>query len=124
MAYRRCIFGSLICPIFQVRELRQGWQAICKNRLPLAFLPRGTLRSMINQTRLQEAARERQCIHRKPDIGGEYHTGESYIAALQRLHIEKAQSMARKVGAFFWSDAPSMKVWLCQECATELGLHK
>ncbi len=68
----------------------------------------------------QESAQERECIHRKGGIEGQYHTGESYVAALQRLRGERAQQVARKVGAFFWRDAQHVRVWLCHECEAEL----
>ena len=29
---------------------------------------------------------------------------------------------ARKVTPFFWADAPHILVWLCRDCAAELGL--
>lgn len=66
--------------------------------------------------------RERVCIHRKLEMEGQFYTGEAYVASLQRLRSEAAVSMARKVGAFFWSDAALMRVWLCRNCAVEAGL--
>ncbi len=53
---------------------------------------------------------------------GNFISGKNYVAALQRLKGESAQRMARKVGAFFWRDAPNIKVWLCRECEAELKL--
>jgi hypothetical protein len=35
-----------------------------------------------------------------------------------------AVTMARKVGAFFWSDAPRVSVWLCHDCAREASLAR
>jgi hypothetical protein len=42
---------------------------------------------------------------------------------LQRLRVDHAVQMASKVTSFFWSDAPHIIVWLCDECATELRLN-
>jgi hypothetical protein len=33
-----------------------------------------------------------------------------------------AVELARKVGAFFWSDAGRVSVWLCHDCAREASL--
>lgn len=69
------------------------------------------------------AVNERECIHRgKQQIEGDYYTGSSYVKALQRLPGTEAMKMASKVGAFFWSDAPKTRVWLCTACAAEVGL--
>jgi len=72
----------------------------------------------------EESGRERECIHRQRGAVGEFYQGDRYILALQRLRNDAAMKMASKVGAFFWSDAPHVKVWLCQDCATEIKLHK
>jgi hypothetical protein len=71
-----------------------------------------------------ESGRERECIHRQRGAEGEFYRGDRYILALQRLRNDAAMKMASKVGAFFWSDAPHVKVWLCQDCAMEIKLHK
>jgi hypothetical protein len=42
---------------------------------------------------------------------------------LQRLRVNQAVEMASKVSSFFWSDAPHIIVWLCDECATALRLN-
>jgi hypothetical protein len=42
---------------------------------------------------------------------------------LQGLRSAEALSFAGKVSPFFWSDAARVRVWLCRECATELGLE-
>ena len=72
----------------------------------------------------EEAGRERECIHRRRGVEGEFYQGDRYILALQRLRNDAAMKMASKVGAFFWSDAPHLKVWLCQDCAREIKLLK
>ena len=66
--------------------------------------------------------RERECIHQDEGVGGEYYNGVFYVQALQRLHIDAAMEMAKKVSSFFWSDAQHILVWLCDDCAAELGL--
>lgn len=70
----------------------------------------------------QEVVRERECVHRAPGVKGHFHSGESFITALQSLRGEAAMSLSRKVGPFFWSDASHIKVWLCADCAREAGL--
>ncbi|MGI8735087.1 MAG: hypothetical protein ACR2LM_17505 [Pyrinomonadaceae bacterium] len=66
--------------------------------------------------------RERECIHKEEGAEGESYSGVFYVQALQRLPIDQAMLIAGKVGSFFWADAPHIVVWLCQECATELGI--
>lgn len=68
------------------------------------------------------AINERECIHRGKNARGDYYTGTNYIKALQRLSGSDAMRMAGKVGAFFWADAPKTRVWLCEDCAAEIGL--
>jgi hypothetical protein len=73
----------------------------------------------------EEVFNERQCVHRRggdAGVEGNFISGKSYVAALQRLKGQSAQRMALKVGAFFWRDAPNIKVWLCRECEAELKL--
>ena len=66
---------------------------------------------------------ERECIHKgKPQVQGDYYTGTAYVKALQRLSGGEAMKMASKVGPFFWADAPKTRVWLCTDCAAEIGL--
>ncbi len=77
-------------------------------------------RQVINE----DAARERVCIHRQQGAQGQFYQADSYISALQRLRNEDAMKMASKVGAFFWSDAAHLRVWLCQDCAREVKLDK
>jgi hypothetical protein len=70
----------------------------------------------------QEVVRERECIHRSPEVRGRFYSGESFIKALESLRGEAAMSLSRKVGPFFWSDASHIKVWLCSDCAREASL--
>ena len=78
---------------------------------------------MSEQEENKWAVNERECIHRgKQQIEGDFYTGTSYVKALQRLPGTEAMKMASKVGAFFWSDAPKTRVWLCTACAAEVGL--
>jgi len=66
--------------------------------------------------------RERECDHRDEGADGEFYNGAFYVQALQRLSVDDAMRVARKVSSFFWVDAPHILVWLCEDCATELGL--
>jgi hypothetical protein len=79
---------------------------------------------MERQVMKEEAVRERECVHRQQGAQGEFYRAESYISALKRLRNDAAMKMASKVGAFFWSDAPQVRVWLCKECATEVKLYR
>ena len=72
----------------------------------------------------EQPARERQCVHRGENTPGRIYRGDSYVSALQRLRSSAAMKMASKVGAFFWSDAPRVRVWLCRDCAREVGLDR
>jgi hypothetical protein len=66
--------------------------------------------------------RERECIHQDDGVDGEYYNGVFYVQALQRLPVDAAMQMARKVSSFFWADAPHILVWLCNDCAAQVGL--
>ncbi len=66
--------------------------------------------------------RERECVHREDGCEGDFYNGEFYVQALQRLPIDQAMQLASKVSSFFWVDAPHILVWLCHDCANELGL--
>ena len=68
--------------------------------------------------------RERECIHREEGAEGDFYNGVFYVQALQRLRVDHAVQMASKVTSFFWSDAPHILVWLCDECAGELRLNE
>jgi len=71
----------------------------------------------------EQEHRLRECVHRRRGAEGEYYDGKSYLEHLQRLRSEAAVRIAAKVTSFFWSDAPHVQVWLCEECAGELGLR-
>lgn len=66
--------------------------------------------------------RERECIHQDDDVDGAFYNGVFYVQALQRLPVDDALRMAKKVSPFFWADAPHILVWLCHDCAAELHL--
>ena len=70
----------------------------------------------------KQVFRERECIHRDEGADGEFYNGLFYLQALQRLPVNQAVHVAKRIGAFFWADAPHIVVWLCDECATELHL--
>lgn len=70
----------------------------------------------------QQTFRERECVHRKDGLQGDCYNGEFYVQALQRLPIDQAMQVAKKVSSFFWVDAPHILVWLCADCAAELSL--
>ena len=61
-------------------------------------------------------------MHRDDASEGEFYNGAFYVQALQRLRVDEAVQVAGKVSSFFWSDAPHILVWLCSDCAKELGL--
>jgi hypothetical protein len=69
-----------------------------------------------------ESLNQRECLHRRRGVEGTFHSGETYVRCLQRLRSDAAMKAARKVEPFFWADAPLIKVWLCEECANEVGL--
>jgi len=66
--------------------------------------------------------RERECTHREQGANGDFYNGVFYLQALQRLRVDDAVKVASKVTSFFWSDAPHILVWLCDDCATDLRL--
>jgi len=72
----------------------------------------------------EQPRRERECVHRRTGSGGDFYAGEQFVSALQRVRGEAAVELARKVGAFFWSDAPRVSVWLCHDCAGEASLAR
>ena len=69
-----------------------------------------------------EAVRERACVHYKRGEQAEAYAGEDYLRAFKRLKASDAMKVAGLVEAFFWSDAPTVRVWLCRGCAGVLGL--
>lgn len=68
--------------------------------------------------------RVRECVHRASGVAGEFYRGSAYIKYLQRLRTEAAMHAASKVTPFFWADAPQIIVWLCCDCAVEVGLEE
>jgi len=70
----------------------------------------------------KQVFRERECIHQDDGVEGEYYNGVFYVQALQRLPVDVALQIAGKVEPFFWSDAPEILVWLCRNCAAEVGV--
>ena len=72
----------------------------------------------------RQTFRERECIHREEGAEGDFYNGVFYIQALQRLRVNEAVEMARKVTSFFWADAPHILVWLCDDCAAQLRLNE
>ena len=66
--------------------------------------------------------RERECIHQDEGVEGEFYNGVFYVQALQRLPVNQAVRIAGKVSSFFWSDAAQILVWLCRDCAEEVGV--
>ena len=69
------------------------------------------------------AARERFCKHHRTHPPGSFYSGTELVAALQILKAEAAVRAAGNVEAFFWNDAPLIKVWLCHDCAGTLALR-
>lgn len=70
----------------------------------------------------EQSFRERECIHRASGAAGRFYEGIDYINHLQSLKGDKAIRFASRVSPFFWADAKDTYVWLCDECASELGL--
>ena len=70
----------------------------------------------------EQEYRVRECVHRAQQAEGEYYRGSAYVKHLQRLGTAAAMQAARKVTPFFWADAAHIIVWLCRDCAAELGL--
>jgi hypothetical protein len=70
----------------------------------------------------EQSFRERECIHRALEVKGQLYEGIDYIKHLQALKGDKAIRFASRVSPFFWADAKDTYVWLCDECASELGL--
>ena len=71
---------------------------------------------------MKKEFRERECIHQDDGAEGAFYNGAFYVQALQRLPIDEAMQVASKVTSFFWADAPHILVWLCLDCATQVGL--
>jgi hypothetical protein len=56
--------------------------------------------------------------------GGGFYEGVSYVKSLYRLRASAAAEFARRVTSFYWADAAQIVVWLCDDCAAELGSLK
>ena len=67
--------------------------------------------------------RVRECIHRAGGAPGAFYHGSAYVKQLQRLPSSEAVKAAARVTPFFWADAAHIHVWLCHDCASELGLN-
>jgi len=65
---------------------------------------------------------ERECIHRGNVSEGYTYNGMLFVQALEHLQSDEALKMAAKISPFYWVDAPRVLIWLCKECATELGM--
>ena len=72
----------------------------------------------------EQEYRVRECVHRAEGAAGKYYRGSAYVKQLQRLRTEAAMRAAAKVSSFFWSDAARILVWLCEDCAAEIGLRE
>jgi hypothetical protein len=72
----------------------------------------------------EQEYRLRECVHRAEGAAGACYRGGAYVKQLQRLRTEAAVRFASKVSPFFWSDAPRILVWLCDDCAAEIGLRE
>lgn len=72
----------------------------------------------------EQEYRERECLHRAGGASGEFYRASAYVKQLQRLRTDAAMDAASKVSPFFWADASQIIVWLCRECAVEVGLKE
>ncbi len=68
--------------------------------------------------------RVRECVHRAGGAPGDTYAGRTYVKQLQRLPSQEAVRAAARVTPFFWADAAHISVWLCRDCAAELGLRE
>jgi hypothetical protein len=68
--------------------------------------------------------RVRECVHRAGGVAGDLYRGTIYLKQLQRLPAAEAMRAASRVTPFFWADAARIHVWLCRDCANELGLSE
>lgn len=82
------------------------------------------MKDVTTEPTAEQPHRERECVHRRAGAEGDFYGGVQFIRALQRMRGDVALAMAQKVGAFFWSDAPRVRVWLCRGCAHEAALAR
>jgi hypothetical protein len=68
--------------------------------------------------------RVRECLHRAAGAPGAFYRGSVYVKQLQRLPSAEALKAAARVTPFFWADAAHIHVWLCRDCAEQLGLSE
>ena len=68
--------------------------------------------------------RVRECAHRAEGAAGDFYRGSVYVKHLQRLPAAEAMRAAARVTPFFWADAARIHVWLCRNCAADLGLSE
>lgn len=81
------------------------------------------LHQRTKEVKNEQSYRERECIHRAGGAEGNYYKGDIYVKHLMRLPSARAHSFAGRVTSFFWADAAQIVVWLCDDCASELGLY-
>ena len=72
----------------------------------------------------EQDCRVRECLHRAGGAPGNYYAGRTYVKHLQRLPSDAAVRAAARVTPFFWADAAHINVWLCRDCAEDLGLSQ
>ncbi|HEV3469854.1 MAG TPA: hypothetical protein VG148_11080 [Pyrinomonadaceae bacterium] len=72
----------------------------------------------------EQEYRVRECVHRARGAAGDFYNGAAYVRYLQRLRSAAAVSFAGKVTSFFWADAAHVLVWLCRDCAAEIGIRE
>jgi hypothetical protein len=70
----------------------------------------------------EQEYRVRECVHRVRGAAGDFYRGDAYVRHLQRLGSAAAVNFASRVTSFFWADAKHVHVWLCQDCADEIGI--
>ncbi len=110
---------SLNAPIPKRGPPRQLGRCQCPGSEPFFFVT-----DVTTEPQPEQPHRERECVHRRTGCGGDFYSGERFVSALQRMRGGEAVVLARKVGAFFWSDAPRVSVWLCHDCAREASLTR
>lgn len=82
------------------------------------------MKELTTEPPAEQSQQERECVHRPTGAAGDFYAGVSFVSALQRMRGEAALALGRKVGPFFWSDAPRVSVWLCHACAREASLKR
>jgi hypothetical protein len=72
----------------------------------------------------KQTFRERECLHREAGAEGDFYNGVFFVQAIQQLSADNALRISGRITPFYWMDAPSILVWLCDECAAELHLNE